>query len=104
VTVEQLRRAALTTTVIAATLVALAWSAVAGSTAASAAGRLRSGTVHAQLASHVTKVANGVPTGLQVQGSNVMAAVVAALAFFALAFVVVTLIRRRSTVSRPTIS
>ena len=102
--VGHIRRVVLATTVTTTTFVALLWSVVTGFPAASAAGRLRSGTVHAQLASHVTKVANGVPTGLQVQGSNVMAAVVAALAFFALAFVVVTLIRRRSTVSRPTIS
>lgn len=102
--VRQLRRVRLATTVTATTLTALLWSVVTGSTAASAATRLRSGTVHAQLASHLTRVVNAVPAGLQIQGSNVMAAVVAALALFALAFVVVTLIRRRSTVSRPTAS
>ena len=45
--------------------------------------------------SHVTAGANAVPAGLALTGSDVMAAVVGALALFALAFLVVTLIRRR---------
>ncbi len=82
---------------VAATLGALLWSVTAGSAVASAATRLRSGTVHAQLASHVTAGANTVPASLGLKGTGVMAAVVGVLALFALAFVIVTLIRRRVT-------
>ena len=41
--------------------------------------------------------ANTVPAGVALTGSGVMAAVVGALALFSLAFLVVTLIRRRVT-------
>ena len=95
--VRQLRRVVLGSTLSTATLAALLWSLTTGSAAAAAATRLRSGTVHAQLASHITRVVNPVPAGLQVQGTGVMAAVVAGLALLALAFVVVTLVRRRIT-------
>ena len=53
--------------------------------------------MHAQLASHVTAGANTVPASLGLKGTGVMAAVVGVLALFALAFVIVTLIRRRVT-------
>jgi hypothetical protein len=85
--------------VSAATFGVLLWSVSAGSAVASAATRLRSGAVHAQLASHVTAGANTVPASLGLKGTGVMAAVVGVLALFALAFVVVTLIRRRVTPS-----
>ena len=74
-------------------------SVTTGSAIASATTRLRSGAVHAQLASHVTAGANTVPASLGLKGTGVMAAVVGVLALFALAFVVVTLIRRRVTPS-----
>jgi hypothetical protein len=71
----------------------------AGASVASASTRLRSGTLHAQLVSHVSSGSgtNPVAAGLTLKGSGVMAAVVAALAVFALAFLVVTFIRRRVT-------
>ena len=47
--------------------------------------------------SHVTAGANTVPARVALTASGVMAAVVGALALFALAFLVVTLIRRRIT-------
>jgi hypothetical protein len=72
---------------------AFLWSITAGSGVASATTRLRSGTLHAQLVSHV----NAVPAGISLKGTGVMAAVVGVLALFALAFLVVTLIRRRIT-------
>jgi hypothetical protein len=97
VIVRQLRVLVLMATVGAATFGALLWSATAGSAVASAATRWRSGAVHAQLASHVSTGTNTVPAGLQIQGTGVMAAVVGALALFALAFLIVTLIRRRVT-------
>ncbi len=78
---------------------AVAWSLTAGSALASAASRLRSGTVHAQLVSHVTTGGNAVSSGLPLKGSGVIAAIVCALAVFALAFLVVTFIRRRITVA-----
>ncbi len=83
----------------AAAVGAVAWSLTAGSALASAATRLRSGTVHAQLVSHVTTGANAVSAGLPLKGSGVIAAIVGALAVFALAFLVVTFIRRRITVA-----
>jgi hypothetical protein len=97
VIVRQLRVLVLAAMVAAATVGALIWSVTAGSALASATTRLRSGTLHAQLVSHVTAGANTVPGGMALTGSGVMAAVVGALALFALAFLVVTLIRRRVT-------
>jgi hypothetical protein len=75
------------------------WSVTAGSAVASASTRLRSGTIHAQLVSHVSTGGNAVSSGLTIKGSSVMAGVVAALAVFALAFLIVTFIRRRVTVA-----
>jgi hypothetical protein len=86
-------------TVGSAALAAMVWSVTAGSAAASASTRLRSGAVHAQLASHVTGGANAVSSSLTLKGSAVMAAIVGALAVFALTFLVVTFIRRRVTVA-----
>jgi len=83
----------------AAAVGAVAWSLTAGSALASAATRLRSGTLHAQLVSHVTTGANAVSSGLPLKGSGVIAAIVGALAVFALTFLVVTFIRRRITVA-----
>jgi len=76
----------------------LAWSVTVGAAAASAA-RLRSGTLHAQLVSHVTP--SGTTSSPHLFGSGVMAAIVGALAVLALAFLVVTLIRRRVTAPSP---
>jgi hypothetical protein len=95
VIVRQLRVLGLAAMVAVATVGALIWSVTAGSALASATTRLRSGTLHAQLVSHVAAGANTVPTGVALTGSGVMAAVVGALALFALAFLIVTLIRRR---------
>jgi hypothetical protein len=97
VIVRQLRVLVLAAMVAAATVGALVWSVTAGSALASATTRLRSGTLHAQLVSHVSGGANTVPAGVALTGSGVMAAIVGALALFALAFLVVTLIRRRVT-------
>ena len=95
--VRQLRVLILATAVAAATVGTLIWSVTAGSALASASTRLRSGTLHAQLVSHVTPGANTVQGGMALTGSGVMAAVVGALALFAVAFLLVTLIRRRVT-------
>jgi hypothetical protein len=97
VIVRQLRVLVLAVMMAAATVGALIWSVTAGSALASAATRLRSGALHAQLVSHVSAGANTAPAGVALSGSGVMAAIVGALALFALAFLVVTLIRRRVT-------
>ncbi len=97
VIVQRLRVLGLAAMVAAAAVGALVWSVTAGSALASATTRLRSGTLHAQLVSHVAAGANTVPTRVPLTGSGVMAAMVGALALFALAFLVVTLIRRRVT-------
>jgi hypothetical protein len=97
VIVRQFRVLVLAAMVTVATAGALIWSVTAGSALASAATRLRSGALHAQLVSHVTAGANTAPAGAALTGSGVMASVVGALALFALAFLVVTLIRRRIT-------
>jgi hypothetical protein len=83
------------------TLAALIWTLTAGSAVASASTRLRSGTLHAQLVSHVSAGSgtNAVSSGLALKGSAVMAAIVGVLALCAFAFLVVTLIRRRVTVA-----
>jgi hypothetical protein len=85
------------------TLAALIWTLTAASAVASASTRLRSGTLHAQLVSHVSAGAgtgaNAVSSGLALKGSAVMAAIVGVLALCAFAFLVVTLIRRRVTVT-----
>ncbi len=76
---------------------ALALALVAGTSCASASTRLRSGGLHDQLASHVTTGRTGVPSDLALTGANITAAVVGALALLSLAFLIVTLIRRRIT-------
>jgi hypothetical protein len=78
---------------------AAAWAVTAGAAVASAATRLRSGSLHAQLVSHVSPGANSVPSGLVLKGTDVMAAVVAIMAVLAVAFLIVTFIRRRVTAS-----
>jgi hypothetical protein len=82
-----------------ATLAAMIWTMTAGCAVASASTRLRSGALHAQLVSHVSSGAgaNALSSGLTLKGSAVMAGIVGALALCALAFLVVTLIRRRVT-------
>ena len=77
-----------------ATTGALAWSVTLGATAASAASRLRSGTMDAQLVGRVTPAGTTSSAHLLV-GSGVMAGIVGSLAGVALAFIVVTLVRRR---------
>jgi hypothetical protein len=86
-------------TAATATLGALAWSLTAGSGVASASTRLRSGSIHAQLASHVAGGANALSSGLNLNGAGVMAAIVGALAVSSVAFLVVTFIRRRVTLA-----
>ena len=78
------------------TTAAIALALVLEAAPASATTRLRSGTLHAQLASHVSPAGAG-SGPLALSGANVMATVVGTLALLALAFVVVTLIRRRIT-------
>jgi hypothetical protein len=80
-----------------ATLGAAAWLLTAGAAVASASTRLRSGNLHAQLVSHVSPGASAVSSGLGLKGSDVMAAVVATMAVLAVAFLIVTFIRRRIT-------
>jgi hypothetical protein len=82
-----------------ATLGAAAWLVTAGAAVASASTRLRSGTLHAQLVSHVSPGASAVSSGLGLRGSDVMSAVVATMAVLAVAFLIVTFIRRRVTAS-----
>jgi hypothetical protein len=87
-----------------ASAVGLAASAVlmlaltTGTGVAGAATRTRSGAVHAELASHVSgAAAANASSSLTLTGPTVMASIVALMAFSAFAFIVVTLIRRRST-------
>lgn len=70
-----------------------------GAGVAGAATRTRSGAIHAALDSHVSGAATpGNASGsLTLTGPDVMASIVALMAFAAFAFIVVTLIRRRST-------
>ena len=75
----------------------MAWSVALGAAAASAASRLRSGSLHAQLVSHVTPAGN-TPSSLLLAGSGV---IVGSLAVLALAFLFVTLIRHRVTAPSP---
>ena len=82
-----------------ATVAALAWSITLGTAAAGASTRIRSGSLHAQLVNHVSTGANALPSGLSVKGSDVMAVIVGAMAVFALAFLIVTFIRRRVTIA-----
>jgi hypothetical protein len=81
-----------------ATAAGLAWSITVG-TAAGASTRIRSGSLHAQLVSHVSTGANALSPGLAGGGSDVMAVVVGAMAVSALAFLIVTFIRRRVTIA-----
>ncbi len=91
--------------VVSATLAALTWS-VTGGVAVAGAGagastststRLRSGSLHAQLVSHVSSGANALSPSAALEGSDVMAAIVATLAVLAVVFLIVTFIRRRIT-------
>ena len=82
-----------------ATVAGLAWSITVGTAAAGASTRIRSGSLHAQLVSHVSTGANALSPGGTVRGSDVMAVIVGAMAVFALAFLIVTFIRRRVTIA-----
>jgi hypothetical protein len=73
----------------------LALALVFGTSAASATTRLRSGSLHAHLTSRGP--AGAAPSDLALAGANVTAAVVGTLAVLSLAFIIVTLIRRRIT-------
>jgi hypothetical protein len=66
-----------------------------GTAPAGATTRLRSGTLHAEFASHVASTAGAGGGALSTAGADVTAIIVATLALLALAFIVVTLIRRR---------
>jgi hypothetical protein len=68
---------------------------VAGSTAASAVVRHRSGAVHEQLADHVT---SGRTSAVVMTGADIMALIVLSMAVVAALFMVTTFIRRRVTV------
>jgi hypothetical protein len=78
-------------------VVACALAVSTGPVGASATTRLRSGHLHAQFAGHLAPASSPVTAGLSLTGANVTATIVGALALLALAFVVVTLIRRRIT-------
>jgi hypothetical protein len=69
----------------------LVWSVTFGTAAASAAGRLRSGS-HGQA---VGRFSSTDPSGLMLRGANVTAGIVAVMAVLAVVFLVVTLIRGR---------
>jgi len=78
----------------AATAAVVAWSTTAG-----AATTARPGSQPTQLVSHVTPGARDALSGQVVNGAEVMAAVVGAMAVLALAFLVITFIRRRAAVA-----
>ena len=78
---------------------AAAWSVTAGAAVAAGVTRLRSGSLHAPLASHVSPGTNAISSGLVLEGSDVIAAIVGTMAVLAVAFMVVTFIRRRVTVA-----
>ena len=91
---QHLRQLASAIGLVASGIVIFAMTA--GTSAAGAATRTRSGAVHAELASHVSgTTANA--SGLALTGPDVMASVVGLMAFSAFAFIVITLIRRRGT-------
>jgi len=75
----------------------VAW-AVALGTATAAASKVGSGGP-TQLVSRVTPGAKGTLSGQAVNGADVMAAVVGAMAVLALTFLIVTFIRRRVSVT-----
>jgi len=83
--------------VVTMTLAPLTWLVAAGTAVAGADTRLRSGSVHAQLVSHLSSGAHTLSPSLALKGSDVMAAIVGILAVLALAFLIVTFIRRRIT-------
>jgi hypothetical protein len=81
----------------------LGWIATAGASLASAAttSRLSAHTIGAarvQLANHLTSVSTGA-SEQAVNGADIMAGIVGALAFLALAFVIMTFVRRRVVVA-----
>jgi hypothetical protein len=81
-----------------ATTCALGWVVVAGASVADAATRYRSGAVHAHLLDATSRLPNGAASpGSQVTGSDVMASFVALMAVLAFLFLVVTLVRRRTS-------
>jgi len=83
-----------------ATVAATAWILTEGASLAAATTRYRSGTFRTQLVGHYGGGANAqAPAGLVPTGADVMATIVALLAVLALAFLVVTFIRRRTTVA-----
>ncbi len=88
------------TVVSVASTCAVAWVMTVGSGIAGAA-RTRSGAVHAQLVAstnHVSPTGN-TSSGLGLTGPTVMFSVVALMAVLALAFLVVTFIRRRTSLA-----
>jgi hypothetical protein len=87
-------------TITVASTCALVWVATAGMEVAGAATRLRSGSVRAQLLDSSARVApngNAAP-GLHLAGPDVMAAFVGLMAVVAMFFLVVTFVRRRTTI------
>lgn len=79
---------------------ALTLALIAGTSVASAATRYRSGSVRNQLASTSHLTTSGATSGgLGLTGPNVMASVVGLMALLAVAYIIVTLIRRRVTLS-----
>jgi hypothetical protein len=79
------------------TVGALGWIATAGSSIASAATTSRL-SAHTFGAAHLTSVSSGASTQA-VQGADIMAGIVGGLAFLALAFVIMTFVRRRVVVA-----
>jgi hypothetical protein len=85
-----------TTTAGLAAIGAFAWFLTEGASCAGATTRYRSGTFRTQLVSHYGAGANGqASAGIVPTGADVMASLVLVMAVLALAFLVVTFIRRR---------
>jgi hypothetical protein len=83
-----------------ASICALAWAMTAGMELAGAATRSRSGSIRTQLLDSSTSATNGTAAlGLHLAGSDVMAAFVGLMAVVAMLFLVITLVRRRTTIS-----
>lgn len=87
-------------TISLSTVGTVTWLMLAGTGVADASTRYRSGAVHAQLLDSATRISSGgSPTGLGLTGSDVMAAFVGLMAVLAFMFLVVTFLRRRTSLA-----
>jgi hypothetical protein len=95
---RQLRKVAVA--LIVASVYALGYAVTAGMEVAGAATRSRSGSVRAQLLDSTSRVApnSTAAPGLHLAGSGIVAAFVGLMAVAAMLFIIVTLVRRRSTI------